>query len=218
MNNLKALMRTAGISGVKMAELRGITPETVSRHVTSKTQMRMEDLVAYSEILNCKAEEILFEQKPLTIFGIANGQHIVTPVGPLDNACVYTNIGDSDEMVCIIKRNGANAWNQDTIYFVEKHPIQNRYVDSAAINKLAVYKVADQQNSQERLALGDIPSGQIGFGIIFQDPINALETQATYSIRDLFTAGAGLNHVELEWATPVLLQTYQNEKLGIGVE
>ena len=212
-NNLKALMRSAGISGVQMAEIRGVTPETVSRHVTSKTSMKMDDLVAYSEILDCKAEDIIYEPKPMTMFGTADDFGNVTEQRLIEDARIYSSYGDPDEMVCILKRKGSAAYSHDEIYFVAKDPIQNRYVDESALNKRAVFKVADAQrgktlNLQERLALGDNPAGQIGFGYVSQDAIprdaNINECRPTFSIRNAFTLNTGFDNVELEWLTPVM--------------
>tara|TARA_R100000773_G_scaffold43934_1_gene43490 strand:+ start:1299 stop:1919 length:621 start_codon:yes stop_codon:yes gene_type:complete len=203
MNQLKNLMMRKSVSGKEMAELRGITPETVSRHVTGKTQMKMEDAVQYAAILDCTAEEILFETRSVTLYGIADAQHHVTPVDGIHNRRVHTMMANPDWMTAIIKENGSKSWNNKTIYFCDARPIKEGTVSSDTTNKLSVYK----RVGGTLLA----PDALIGFALIFPEPLG------TYSLSDPFSAGGIEQAVELEWATPVLFQTYQNDALNIEV-
>ena len=138
----------------------------------------------------------------MTMFGTSDDFGNVAEVRSIEDARIYSSYGDPDEMVCILKRKGSAAYSHDEIYFVAKDPIQNRYVDESALNKRAVFKVADARRGQERLALGDSPAGQIGFGYTSQDAIprdaNINEARPTYSIRNAFTLNTGFDNVELE--------------------
>ena len=60
-NNLKTIAKRAGFTGKALADERGVTPETVSRHMTGRVRLSLEDAGDYAAILGCTPEEILFD-------------------------------------------------------------------------------------------------------------------------------------------------------------
>ena len=49
--------------------LKGITPETLSRHVHGKIQMTLQDAEQYGKILGCAAQDVLFATNPIKVIG-----------------------------------------------------------------------------------------------------------------------------------------------------
>jgi len=194
-NNLKQIAKRCGLTGKALAEERGITPETVSRHMTGRVRMSLEDAAEYAAILGCTAEEILFDPRTVPVFGLCNSEHVVTPISAADGAMSVTfNLTMTPDVAAIIKRNGASAWNNGTIYFIPLGPVKDKAVDAQTTNRLSVYRRED---------------GAIQFGLIYPEP------QGLFTVSDPWSGGAIEQHLNLQWATPVLLQTYQNELLGV---
>jgi hypothetical protein len=52
-----------------VAEEKGVTPETVSRHIHSKISMTLQDVDDYARILKCKPHEIAYTSPPIPILG-----------------------------------------------------------------------------------------------------------------------------------------------------
>lgn len=52
-----------------VAELKGVTPETLSRHMHGKIQLTLHDAEQYAKILNSNAYEVLFAAQPIPILG-----------------------------------------------------------------------------------------------------------------------------------------------------
>jgi len=68
-NNLDEMISLAGLSKKAVAEEKGVTPETVSRHIHSKISMTLQDVDDYARILNCKPHEIAYTSPPIPILG-----------------------------------------------------------------------------------------------------------------------------------------------------
>lgn len=194
-NNLKTIAKRAGFTGKALADERGVTPETVSRHMTGRVRLSLEDAGDYAAILGCTPEEILFDPRTVPVFGICDGNHTVTPISAADGALSVTfNLTMTPDVAAIIKRNGASAWNNGTIYFIPLSPVKEKSVDPRTTNRLSVYRKDDDS---------------IHFGLIYPEPAGL------FTISDPWSAGAVEQNLTLKWATPVLLQTYQNELLGV---
>ena len=68
-NNLDEMISIAGMSKKAVAEEKGVTPETVSRHIHSKISMTLQDVDDYARILRCKPHEIAYASPPIPIIG-----------------------------------------------------------------------------------------------------------------------------------------------------
>ena len=71
-NNLHALIKKSGMTKRQVAAARGVTPETLSRHIHNRVPMTMIDAEAYANILNTSAQTVLFATKPIPIIGTAH--------------------------------------------------------------------------------------------------------------------------------------------------
>ena len=68
-NNLDEMISLAGMSKKDVAEAKGVTPETVSRHIHSKISMTLQDVDDYARILKCQPHEIAYTSPPIPILG-----------------------------------------------------------------------------------------------------------------------------------------------------
>ncbi len=68
-NNLKHFIRLSGLTQIQVAKQKGIQPESLSRHISGRSQFSIQDAIEYAEILGCTAEQLLFERKPMPIIG-----------------------------------------------------------------------------------------------------------------------------------------------------
>ena len=57
------------MSKKEVAAAKGITPETLSRHVHGKIQMTLQDAEQYGKILGCAAQDVLFATNPIKVIG-----------------------------------------------------------------------------------------------------------------------------------------------------
>ena len=68
-NNLNTMILRSGITKRIVAEQKGVAPETLSRHISGKIQLSLNDAEDYSKILGCAPQEILFASDPAPIVG-----------------------------------------------------------------------------------------------------------------------------------------------------
>lgn len=68
-NNLDEMISQSGMSKKALAEEKGVTPETVSRHIHSKISMTLQDVEDYARILKCQPHEIAYTSPPIPIVG-----------------------------------------------------------------------------------------------------------------------------------------------------
>ena len=73
-NNLSAViaafkLKNPNESNKTIAVKKGVTPETVSRHVHSRIDMSMGDINDYAKILGCTEFDILFRNPPVPVLG-----------------------------------------------------------------------------------------------------------------------------------------------------
>ena len=68
-NNLKKLIKAAGLSHAQVADAKGIAPESLSRHASGRSQFSIEDAIDYAKILGVDPSAILFEDSDIPVFG-----------------------------------------------------------------------------------------------------------------------------------------------------
>ena len=66
-NNLLDIIQQSGYTNKEIAAKRGVTPETLSRHIHGHINMSIQDIEAYAEILKVTPQSILFNESPIPI-------------------------------------------------------------------------------------------------------------------------------------------------------
>lgn len=83
-NNLKFYIKMSGKTQVEVAKLKGIAPESLSRHIAGRSQFSIQDAIEYAQILGCSPEQLLFEQKPIQVLGTVHANNTVTMADPME--------------------------------------------------------------------------------------------------------------------------------------
>ncbi len=208
-NNLDKMIRAAGLQKKVVAERKGVTPETLSRHIHEKVPMTLRDAEDYAEILGCTPHQISYKSDPVKIVGkvhLTNDADKNTisvntfEESPETNTLGYAYISSFHQA-----GTGAVTWTAEPDFvgpFSHYHnaletirlaPIEGNYVDKECYQYPSWVKLKEPQ-----LITGVMKT--FTQGILFPEP-GGLYTLAKQVFFDGNNIYRGL---KLEWATPVL--------------
>lgn len=201
-NNLNEMIKQSGMSKKVVADEKGQTPETLSRHIHSKISMTLQDVDEYAKILNCKPYEIAYTSAPLPIIGAwkncprtGNPKCVVRfsvyPEFFKKGVCVHGNYSDTYAAV---------IWDLDQNYrgrfFHMNHAVI--LVDISAIEKCEI-----DRRSLMCLSYAMTKNGCLIAGVLWPQPHNdkftmtnmiGVEDQKKQTRTDL----------DLLWASPIM--------------
>jgi len=220
-NNLNTMILRSGISKRIVAEQKGIQPETLSRHISGKIQLSLNDAEDYSKILACTPQEILFASDPAPIVGYVHYDkaadyfcdwiqyrkaqskyHKTSPSG-----LVYLP-GPIPFELGIVMFNMPNQYNgpwieyKDALSIVQLDPIKNNVVPTDTIQQASYAKITN---------------GEVVFGHVYPEP------GGTYTVynpwrQDLLSTETEMRRgLKLDWATPVICTYWQPLLKGIDI-
>ena len=217
-SNLNHMILRSGLTKRVVAEEKGITPETLSRHIHGKIQLTLNDAEDYSKILNCTPQEIMFKSNPARILGYIHynkiAEHSVDwleyrkknnakyPGGdvylpspnPFEVGAVLFNIPDEYD--------GPWIDYKDSLCVVQLDPIKQGYVSKDSI----------QQTSYAK-----IKGGGVLHGHVYPEP------GGTYTVynpwrQDLLSEDTEMQRgLKLDWAAPVIASFWQPTLRGIDI-
>lgn len=198
-NNLNQMISESGKSKAQVAAEKGLTPETLSRHIHSKIQITLKDAEEYAEICGCSVYQILFTTNPMPIIGKAHiHQNIIlrdftTTEKRFGEAYAYTS--DTDQ-ICLMRWTVSSDysgpwehWN-NTLTSLLLDPIQSNYVHKECFQQMSLCKLVEPMHVRgyERNWIA---------GILYPQP------RGLYTI-DMKAEDEVVSNVKLEWATPEL--------------
>ena len=208
-NNLHKMITSSGLSKREVAALKGVTPETLSRHISGKIGISLDDAEQYAKILGCTAQEVFFAADPIRIIGT----NILRPQKmrhqePHDcewqrelsseGKQYYAAFPSIDPKVVgvwhtLIDRpyNGRFEFLQNTIEFVLREPIEKLYVSPQQCAGRLCYVEIDGTHKCSSEATKIIQA------LVYPNP------DGTYTLVNVY----GLCTIEnklLNWATPIL--------------
>ena len=209
-NNLHKMITSSGLSKRDVAALKGVTPETLSRHISGKIGISLDDAEQYAKILGCTPQEVFFASPPIDIIG-TNTLHAKSP-GNGDKKAdfkwvrelssegrqYYAAFPSLDPRVVgawhtLIDRtyNGRFQFLQETIEFILREPIDKQYISPQQCSgRLCYVELDDTHNSS-------IETTQIIHALVYPNP------DGTYTLVNPFGLGTIENKL-VKWATPVL--------------
>lgn len=231
-NNLNYMINQAGLSKKSVAKIKGITPETLSRHIHGKIPLTLNDAKEYSKILNCTPQEVMFKSDPVPIVGYihydAAGNETYDLIDDRKNVCGTTEAeikkieerdldsqaGEMHIPVISTQHTGAIIYKfhkdyigpwigyHNAINVVNLSPIMNRYVCKSTYQQASYVKIKD---------------GPFGYGHVFPEPGNTYGLhnpwrQSLVSKKIEFQRG-----LELEWASAVIATIWQPDLSDIKV-
>ena len=220
-NNLNTMILRSGITKRIVAEQKGVAPETLSRHISGKIQLSLNDAEDYSKILGCAPQEILFASDPAPIIGYVHYDkaadhvcdwiqyrkdkskyHKTSPGGnvylpgpiPFELGIVMFDLPD--------EYNGPWIEYKDSLSIVQLDPIKNNVVPTETIQQASYAKITN---------------GEVVFGHIYPEP------GGTYTVynpwrQDLLSQETEMRRgLKLDWATPVICTFWQPMLRGIDI-
>ena len=195
-NNLKYFIKLAGMTNAEVAAAKGIAPESVSRHISGRSQMSIRDAIDYANILECQPEQLLFEQAPVPVVG-----HIVDGFeAKLFDASDQwemqppSSIPPGAALFC-------RKWNHQPIYdgaysLVDIRPMKEKTVPQSILGRYGVVKFTSQD--------GEV---MVVHGAVYPMPDNRFTIQHMYNSQ-LWQS------VEVHWACPNLMLIHRPELIG----
>jgi len=212
-NNLETIIRKSGMNKRQVALARGVTPETLSRHIHGHINMTITDAEEYAKVLGCKAQQIMFLAAAIDI--IANchihinntiernfverpQQQVFMPDYYLENAFAIQWTMDEEYQGMWFE------WN-NAIQFVLKDPIVNSYVHKECVQQVALVKFAEPRHCEKTDRVITHTSG-----ILYPAPGNR------YTIWSSAT-GSSIENVKLEWAAPQVQAVFRPDLRGVSI-
>jgi len=210
-NNLEACIQAAGLAKKEVAAAKGVTPETLSRHMHGRIQMTMGDAEDYARIIGCTVQQILFKAAPIPVIGkalITESQfvyrqlhekithHVYTPDNFLLDRCAITWKAEKEYTGHWYEWNGA-------IQFLKHQPIVDKIISPDTYQKMGAVKTKEpiEENGRVQSYLA---------GVIYPQPhgkFTVWNGKSNDTYKDL----------ELEWATPIISTVFRPELLGIEI-
>lgn len=197
--NLAAKVMRSDLTRKQIADAKGVTLNTLQRHMKGVINLNIEDAIDYGKILGCKAQEIMFVNEPIDIighnfitkdgdiernyFGLASAKQAFIPDYYIENTAAFTWECDPDyEGVWY-------EWHR-AIQIVLKDPIENDYVDKRCVQNLSTVKLQEPFYCDQTKKTYEILGG-----ILYPAPGNR------YTIHSP-KFDVLIENVKLVWATP----------------
>ena len=201
-NNLDEMISQSGMSKKALAEEKGVTPETVSRHIHSKISMTLQDVEDYARILKCQPHEIAYTSPPIPILGAwvtdPDTGHMKIANRFLTNCSRFSKKG--------VLLHGNYTENFAAIYWDTEQNVQGpwRHFHSALtlidIGSVASNKI--DQNAFMQKSYVMTKDGVMVSGVLWPQHHNSL-----YTLTDVLGVPAEnkiLTDLDILWAAPVI--------------
>ena len=210
--NLGAQIDKSRLTRKDIASRKGVTTETLARHINAKINLTVSDAIDYAKILGCKPQEIIFVTEPIdiighnfinfdnvihrTYFGSKTTKQAYIPDYYIENHAAFTWECHGDYEGVFYE------WNK-AIQIVLKEPVVNHYVDKRCIQQVSVVKFQEPQviNNKEY---------EITAGILYPAPGNRFTIHSA-------KLGVMVENVKLEWATPQIQVIHRPDIRGCEI-
>ena len=153
-NNLKKLIKLAGLSHAEVAEKMGIAPESLSRHASGKSQFSIQNAKDYAEILDIDPSQLLFDNPKLRVYGEIIDADLVKMKDSSDPEewCITPGFRYPPWVgVFVDVRENYNTFLNGALETVDTRPIQKQEVPQSAYGKWCVVKTADKNILQRTI-------------------------------------------------------------------
>ena len=212
-NNLFDIIHQSDYTNKEIAKLRGVSPETLSRHIHGHINMSIRDVEKYAEILKVRPQDILFKDDPIPIIGECHADqgdliHRNFTVKPKQAICLpdhYNNTLAAVFWSCSKGYRGPwSEWNGAYSFYL-KEPIVKNEIHPACIQKACLIRV------KKPLKLKGISIPQKIFsGVLYPEPDDIYTLHAP-------GANVTLKNLELSWASPLTSVIFRPALLGCRI-
>lgn len=208
-NNLELMIRKSGMIKKEVAERMGVRPETVSRHATGALQFSVAQATEYAMILGCLAQDILFAQNAVAMFGTLDDSY-VTICDPSEGEISYYvpfPVTENRRFIISEHTDQAKKWANGRMYMFENNCILSQKVDDTSFMRLCILKI----HNDKQIRLGVVypePGGTFSVGV-------NIDSHTSTPGSDSLLRSEVQNGLKLSWATPILSCMMQPELLGV---
>ena len=206
-NNLAAIIKASGMTKRQVAAARGVTPETLSRHIHNKVPMTMIDAEAYANVLNTSSHHVLFATEPVPIIGHAtmteNSIKREIYENPTHEVYLHDHYAiDTAALTWSCPPEYAGQWYEydGAISFMLSSPIIENYVDPACIQKVCLVKF------EEPIEINGATQETAG-GVLYPQPGNRWTLHSP-------KIDLTVSNVKLQWATPFVQVIFRPDLRG----
>lgn len=212
--NLGAQVLKSAMSRKDIASQKGVTPETLARHINAKINLTVGDAVEYAKILHCSPQEIIFNIEPIEI--IANC-HISK-----SNTITRTFVKEITQQIFLpdyyLDNTYAIRWTIDHAYqgmwqewdqaiqLILKDPIEQGYVHKQCSENVSICKLKEPFYCEQTNRTLEYTSG-----FLYPAP------GKRYTIWSSAT-GSSMDNIELEWATPQVQAVFRPDLRGMSIQ
>ena len=194
-NNLKYFIKLSGMTQKQVADIKGIQPESLSRHISGRAKFSIQDAIDYAAILGCSPEQLLFEQKPIEVLGTVHQDETVTMRDPMEpKVFIQMNMTPQDHWG-LMKLEFEGSWKaHDGGYImIDTRGIQQRRVLAACNGARSIVKTTE---------------GSIEHALVYPQP------DGKYTLTCVWQTGPVRQNIELVCGCPILTAVIRPDLLG----
>jgi len=144
-NNLKKLIRLAGLTHAEVAAAKGIAPESLSRHVSGRSQFSIQDAEDYAEILDIDPSQILFSDIKINVLGkVYEANKVVMKDASEKQQFFSSSLRFPPYIGAFIDiRESYNNFLNNSVLLVDTRPIQNQNIPQTSMGKNCIVKTIE---------------------------------------------------------------------------
>ena len=195
-NNLSTMIERSGMLKKDVAKRKGIRPETLARHCKGALQFTLKDAEEYGIILGCSAQDIIFAQHPIPVFGYLKKGTIKPhdPTMPQEAYFMPHNVcAPSDQLIVDENDEHKERWRVGAFYIFDTSCIKKKEVEQRSFMKLSVVKTVNKE---------------VLLRVVYPDPAGK------YSLKHPIIESLLEDSVELIWSTPLKSCCYDPASAG----
>ena len=215
-NNLLEIIKQSGYTIKEIAEIRGVTPETLSRHIHGHINISIHDIEAYAEILKVTPQSILYNEAPIPIVGecyVDSDGLIHRKFSLKCKQAVYMDIVLLKELSTLVAvswscaddyRGAWGEWNGALALFLNE-PIVKNTIHIGCIQKSCLVKV------KKPIKLKGLKTPQyILSGLLYPEPGDLYTLHVP-------TENFTFKNLDLSWASPLTSVIFRPELEGYRI-
>ena len=229
-NNLDYCIKKAGFKKQDVAELKGITPITLSRHISGVTTLTLQDAEEYGRILGCHSFDILYPSKPIPILGKSS----LDDKGKVLRQYRKKPFGRAYARAYMTDNLGAVYWNihpeyvgffmhwHESLQLIDKTAFDEQRVDERCFQNFCLCELEEEVDQKlPALTPGEYMTVRTKYlgGILYPQPGNrfTLLHLSGNAVTPLNMEHNAIRDLKIKWACPLVGTIYRLELRDIEI-
>jgi len=206
-NNLEKYIKLSGMTKGDVAEQKGIAPESLSRHISGRSNFTVQDAIEYANILGTTPERILFEPRPTLIAGTTD----INEVAYYDNSeperrVVFNNVmPQTTHCLSMDTKKTIPDWKR-MLWFYDSKYMSYELISQKCYGEPCVVKTKKTDEMKSKILMRRL----------YPNPQSAVNSPVTFTLQPLSLSGDNqlMQNVELKWACPVINMIVRPDLIG----